>query len=466
MKIIDKVKTLPELPGVYLMKDAAGNIIYVGKASSLKKRVRSYFTKSHKPLKQEILINQIRDIDFIPTASEAEALILEAGLIKEYKPKYNIEIKDDKAYPRLKLTIKEKFPRLLIARRKKDDGARYFGPYTSTKLLKQALKFMRRVFPLRICRVMPKAPCLNYHLKQCQGPCLEEIGEAAYKKIVENLILFLEGRKLELIKRLTQQMAAAASAQNFEEAVRFRDQIASLSLVCAPHRQFKTDDQLEELRQVLKLDKRPVLIEAFDISHIFGRDAVGSMISFKEGLPDKSKYRRFKIKMITGIDDYAMLKEVLKRRYQGSLSKKMKLPGLILIDGGKGHLQISAWQLKKLNINIPVISIAKQFEYVYVPWQSKPLALSSNSKAKHLLMRIRDEAHRFALAYHRLLRKKISLFSALDEIPGIGKKRREILINSIDNIMKLKQLTLKQLQKIKGIDERTAKNIIDYWKRY
>ncbi len=466
MKLIDKVKSLPDSPGVYLMLDKNGAIIYIGKAISLKKRVSTYFGASSKPQRLRLLVNRIADIEFITTSTEAEALILEAALIKENKPKFNIDIKDDKAYPLLRLSTNEKFARLCIVRRRKKDRAQYFGPYTSAKLLRQALNFMRRIFPLRTCNVMPKSVCLNYHLDLCPGPCQGLLSKDEYDQIVSNLLLFLRGKKTDLIKKLSAEMKQAASIHNFERALEIRDQIESLSSVPIPYKRYAVADQVEALQHVLRLKRRPVFIEGYDISNISGFEAVGSMVRFKQGRPYKKDYRRFKIKSVKGIDDYAMLQEVLRRRFTGEISLMLDLPDLILIDGGKGHLKCAAEQLKSLKVDIPIISLAKKFEHIYVQWQNKPIALPLNSKALRLVAAIRDEAHRFALNYHRNLRKKQMLLSELDQIPGIGKKRRQILLKALDNIISLKGINIKQLKKIKGIDERTAKNIIEHWKKY
>ncbi len=466
MKLSDKVKSLPDSPGVYLMLDNDRIIIYIGKAVSLKKRVSSYFGSSAKPRRIRLLISRIADIEFITTSTEAEALILEAALIKENKPKFNIDIKDDKAYPLLRLSTNEKFARLRIVRREKKDGARYFGPYTSAKLLRQALNFMRRIFPLRTCNVIPKFVCLNYHLKLCPGPCQGLVSKDEYDKNVNNLLLFLKGKKTDLIKKLSSEMKDASSIHNFERALELRDTIESLSSVPIPYKRYTVADQVEALEKVLRLKRRPVYIEGYDISNISGFEAVGSMVRFKQGRAYKKDYRRFKIKSVKGIDDYAMMREVLKRRFTGVISAALDRPDLILIDGGKGHLKCAAEQLKSLKINIPIISLAKKFEHIYVQWQNKPLSLPLNSKALRLAAAIRNEAHRFALSYHRNLRKKQILVSELDQIPGIGRKRRQILLKALENIVLLKGINIKQLKKIKGIDERTAKNIIEYWQKY
>lgn len=466
MSLKDKIKSLPDSPGVYLMKDKAGTIIYVGKAISIRKRVSSYFTKSATTTKQKVLVSKIVDIDFVKCLTEAEALILEAALIKENKPKYNVAIKDDKAYPLLRLSVNEKFPRLRIVRRKKNDKAIYFGPYTSGMLLRQALTWIRRLFPLRTCNVLPKSVCLNYHLKQCLGPCEGFVDKQGYKQIVDNLLLFLQGKKSDLIKRLSHDMQQASKKHDFETALEIRNKIESLSIVPIRYKRYKIADQVDELKSVLRLKRKPALIEGYDISNIFGTEAVGSMVSFKNGKTFKQRYRRFKIKTIDQIDDYAMIKEVLNRRFSGKLVESLQMPDLILIDGGKGHLKAATDQMNELDINLPIISLAKKFEHIYVQWQQKPVALALDSKALRLLVSIRNEAHRFAITYHRGLRKKQMLLSELDLIPGIGPKKKKIIQNAVDKINALKVMNVAQLKKIRGIDERTAKNIIEHWQKY
>ncbi|MBU0635053.1 MAG: excinuclease ABC subunit UvrC [Candidatus Omnitrophica bacterium] len=405
MDVPELVKTLPEGPGVYLMKDAEGQVIYVGKGASLKKRVSSYFFRGQHSPKQKIMIGKICNIDWVTTVSEAEALIIEAGLIKEYKPRYNVAIKDDTAYPLLKLTLFERFPRLLVVRRKKCDGSAYFGPYTCAKLLRQALIFLRGVFPLRLCKHMPAGACLYYALKKCKAPCAGKIQEKEYAEIVRNLHLFLEGRKEELIRRLSRKMDRAAEKQDYEQAAKWRDQIVGLGLICQKGWATKPKTALEELKSFLRLKRQPRLIEGYDVSNIQGKNAVGAMVRFRYGHKDRSAYRRFKIRTVEGVDDYAMINEIVKRRFTGSLENQLENPDLILIDGGRGHLRHIIRQLRRIKENIPVVSIAKRFEHIFVWWQKDPVAFSKNSAALRLLLQVRDEAHRFALTYHRILRK-------------------------------------------------------------
>ncbi|RKY37540.1 MAG: excinuclease ABC subunit UvrC [Candidatus Omnitrophota bacterium] len=409
--LLNKIKSLPDAPGVYFMKGSRSEVIYIGKAISLKKRVGSYFVShiSDDP-RRTALVSKIRDIDFITTSSEAEALILEAGLIKQYQPKYNVAIKDDKAYPLLKLTINEKFPRLFIVRKQKDDSALYFGPYTSVRLLRQALGFMRKIFPLRICRLMPKRVCLHYHLSQCVGPCAGKVSAPQYHKIVENLRLFLSGQKKSLLQKLFLQMQESASSLDFETAAKIKEQITALNSVSIEQKIKNTP--VNALNQLLKLERGQLVIEGFDISNIGGQYAVGSMVRFKNSQPEKKAYRRFKIKTVKQSNDYAMMQEVITRRYTKTLCTTLTMPDLILIDGGKGHLHSVSRCLNKLHINIPALSIAKKFEHIYVQNYAQPICLPHTSKVLQILMRVRDEAHRFAVSYHRILRDK-SIFIAI-----------------------------------------------------
>ncbi|MDD5747101.1 MAG: UvrB/UvrC motif-containing protein, partial [Candidatus Omnitrophica bacterium] len=292
------------------------------------------------------------------------------------------------------------------------------------------------------------------------------IDGAGYAEVVRDLLLFLEGKKADLIARLSAEMAAAAAGRDFEKALELRDRIESLSSVPITRKRYRIVDQVEELRSVLRLKQSPARIEGYDISHISGSEPVGSMVCFRQGNPFKKEYRRFKIKTIEGIDDYAMIREVLRRRFSGTLKDRLELPQLILIDGGLGHLQSARQELEAAGVPVPVISIAKRFEHIYVEWQDEPLALARDSRALHLLMRVRDEAHRFALAYHRNLRKKNMLLSELDQIPGIGEKRRQILQRLLQAHPDTRRLTAQQIINSGGIDEKTAKNIIEHWNKY
>ncbi len=408
MDLKEIIKDIPHSPGVYIMKDAAGKVLYIGKADDLKKRVSSYFRPLPKHSERiESLVTQIKDMSYIPTSTSAEALIYENGLIKQLSPKYNVALKDDKSYPLLKLTVNEKFPRLIMTRERKNDGAIYYGPYTSAKLLKEALKILKKLFPFRTCNKMPKKTCLQFDIKQCLGPCVGRVCEERYKDLVTELGLFLEGRRKELLRYLSDKMEELSKKEKFEEALECRNRLEAMSSVKEDRIYYRPMSELEELKNILGLKGKLETIEAFDVSNIMGNEAVGSMIHFYKGRPDKNEYRRFKIKTVSDMDDYSMMREIVRRRYTRRLGEKTALPDLIVIDGGRGHLSVVLNELKKLGLkDVPVIGIAKEFEHIYVKDKKEPLSLPKESKALHLLERLRDEAHRFAHLYHRKLMSK------------------------------------------------------------
>lgn len=403
-KLKDKIAHIPDVSGVYLMQDKAGHIIYIGKANSLPKRLMSYLGRDL-DAKTMALMSHVEDIEFITTPNETLALLLEAGLVHKYKPRYNVSLRDDKSFPYVKIT-REDFPCLYITRKKEDDGSRYFGPYTSAKLLKNALKIIRRTFPFRSCKVLPKKPCIYYRLNLSPAPCIGKISQKEYSKIIDNIILILEGKTSQLIQMLSKEMEVNSKNLDYEEAQKNRDQINALSVLSGSKEGIYSQGELEDLRNFLHLSSLPQRIEAFDISNISGQEATGSMVSFFQGRPDKKNYRRFRIKGEFGINDYGMLSEVVFRRYGRLIKENIALPDLVLIDGGKAHLLTAQRQLRKLNLNIPLISIAKEQENIYI-WNKKdPIKFGSDTPALNLIRRIRDEAHRFAVSYHHILRRK------------------------------------------------------------
>ncbi len=412
MDIKEKLKAIPHLPGVYIMKDASGEAIYIGKARDLSKRVSNYFQASRsKTAKLMSLVEEVRDLDYMITGSEEEALIYEANLVKEKRPRYNADLKDDKSFPLLKITLNEKFPKLIITRKRIEDGSRYFGPYTRARLLRNAVSILKNIFPLRICKKIPHEPCLAYHIGQCLGPCINKIDEKSYDEIIRQLILFLEGKKKILIQELTDRMKGCADKKEFEQAAAIRNRISALLAVSDR----KASDYSSwgnialKLKKILRLPTTPLSIEAFDVSNISGKEATGSMVCFNSGLPDKSNYRRFRIKNVKGIDDYAMIKEIVHRRYKRLKEENKKFPDLIIIDGGKGHLAAAYEELLRLKLNhIPAIGIAKQEEKIYTLGSSEPLDINRDSEILHFIQSIRDEAHRFALKYHHTLRRKFT----------------------------------------------------------
>lgn len=467
MDIKEKIKEFPHSPGVYIMRGEDDAVLYVGKAIDLKKRVSSYFYPNRvNSARIELMIRKVRDVAYIPTASEAEALIYENGLIKELAPKYNIALRDDKSYPMLKLTVNEKFPRLFITRHKKDDGALYYGPYSDAGLLREAVEALRELFPLRGCNIIGKKPCLNYHIKRCLAPCAGAVDEKVYGEMVEEARLFLSGRRTELLKRVAENMARASREERFEDAALLKVRLEALSGMKGKAVSYGPLDEVRELGRITGLPVQPDTIEAFDISNIMGESAVGSMIVFYKGRPRNSLYRKFRIKMVSGIDDYAMIREVVRRRYSRRLEERAGMPDLILIDGGKGHLAAATDELSKLGLSdLPVISIAKEFEHIFVKGRKDPLILPKESKALHLVQRIRDEAHRFAITYYKSLASKKIRSSELDEVYYIGPRRKKALMAYFGSIDRIRSAGIAELLKVKGMNEKAARAIIEYFGR-
>jgi excinuclease ABC subunit C len=422
---MDKAKLIyiPNSPGVYIFKDKSGNPLYIGKARSLKKRVSSYFSRPQS-LKIQIMTSKIVDLDYMVTKSEAQAQLVEAKLIKENLPPYNTAFRDDKSFPLICIS-NEDFPVVWVGRRTnrrlKDSAYYHLGPYTNAGLLRQALKSIRHIFGFRSCFKMPKRPCLYYRLRLCPAPCIGGISVRKYKGIIRNIVLFLEGKHEDLVNKLTDKMQRLAARRKFEEAAGVRNQIQALSSL-SPRQYIGGGDifrESVELKETLGLNIRPQRIEAFDVSNISGSSACASMVSFYEGRPDKGNYRRFRIKGVKGIDDYKMLEEAVGRRYRRLIDERGPLPDLIIIDGGKGQLNIVGRKLKELGLRLSVISIAKpgkkaygfmgdkQGEKIFTLYHRAAIRLKPDSLcALRLIQRIRDEAHRFALAYHHILRRK------------------------------------------------------------
>lgn len=407
MDMKQKISTFPLTSGVYLMKSASGNVIYIGKAVSLKKRVQSYFRKSKTILsKTDFLVKDIRDIDFIETASEAEALLLEASLIKKFQPKYNVELRDDKSYPYIVITD-DPFPRVMIDRpHHKQKGFIYYGPYVNPRLIREAMTIVRKIFHFRTCHPFPDKECLDYHIGLCDAPCIGEITKRDYAKNITKVRWILEGKKDSLYKSLRQEMETLTKSQHFEKAAKVRDQLKAIGALYSGTRDVNYYKEAEVLQRALQLSRLPERIEAFDISNIMGNQAVGSMVSFFNGKPDKNNYRRFRIKDVKGIDDFRMMAEIVRRRYRRLKNEGRIFPDLIVIDGGKGQLSAAVSQLNELDVQIPVVALAKRQEEIFLPNKRSAVVLSKQSLGLQLLQRIRDEAHRFAVAYQRSLRTK------------------------------------------------------------
>ncbi len=453
------------------MKDAKREILYIGKAKSLRKRVRSYF-KVPQPLpKIAILMAKVRSIDHIDTPTEVDALLLEAHLVRKHQPRYNQALKDDKGFPLLKIT-REKFPRLSITRQKSEKGADYYGPYTDAKLLRQAVNLIQALFPIRKCQALPKTACLYHHIGQCIAPCIKPEVKPEYDRLIGEVKRFLGGGKKSFAQYLKDRMVRASRELRFEDAQFFKEQIDALSKLRKKRFFPKNPGQgislsaMIELKERLKLSRVPERIVCFDVSNVHGDHAVASKVSFYRELPDKLGYRRYKIKSVAGVNDYAMIEEALTRMLCAvKEGREDFLPDLIMIDGGRGHLNTAARVLTREGMGqIELISIAKQFEWVYSPKFRSPLVMASDSPALYLLKKIRDEAHRFAIMYHRKLKERGLSKSVLDQIPGIGEKRKRILLRNFDSINILKLTTRAELAGIPGIDIKTAENVVQFFK--
>ena len=572
---------LPNKPGVYIMRDDTDTIIYIGKAKNLVKRVKSYFREKLDRPKTQILMSHFDSLEYIVTNSEKEALILEATLIKKHRPRYNVQLKDDKRYPYVKITS-ESFPRLVITRNVTKDGI-YFGPFTDVGSVKQTVKFLKSLFKIRTCRNMD-GPCLNAQIDLCYAPCDGKISEKEYSEIINKIDLFFQGKYSTIVKNLKEEMAEAAKNEEYEKAAVIRDQIASIEeimekqfvdlvdddldqdvIAIAPsknevvviimpirngkivgrddflmsgsqydsssevlfafiqqyygynrhipkqilldedidekelledwlsdlrgnkvhikvpqkgvklrlvkmarknaeiiqNQKKKMENALIELKKYLKLENLPRVIEGYDISNISGKFAVGSKVSFKDGKPNKKMYKHFKMET-PGPNDFAMMEELLTRRLK--MVDRDPEPDLIVIDGGKGQLGMACGVLDKLDLaHIPIIGLAKEFEEIYVPNTKRPIIIPKNNKALHLLQQVRDESHRFAITYHRKLRSKNIQASSLDDIAGVGKKRKVALLKEFGTLENIKNASIDDLAKIKGMNQKTAENVYNFY---
>jgi excinuclease ABC subunit C len=474
-----KLSAVPHKPGVYLHKDRFGTVIYVGKALDLRKRVSQYFQSSRRmgwDLKFNALVEAICDFDFHAVRSEPEALLLESKLIKEFKPRYNISFRDDKRFLMLKVNLNDPIPNFTFARFKKDDGARYFGPFVNATAARNVVTLAQRQFNLRGCRVFTPGEndykhCLYAHLKYCTAPCVGNVSRGQYLEQVRAACNFLEGRCREMQEQLEDEMKKAAKNQDFEKAASLRDLVSDLKTTWKKTEKFaripyslpgniQPQNDLAGLANVLGLSAPPLRIEGFDISNISGTFAVASLVSFKNGRPDRANYRRFKIKTVEGQDDFAGMAEVVKRRYSRLQRESKPMPDLILIDGGKGQLGMACSELKKLGLEkIPVIGLAKEFEEIYLPEKSLPLRLGLNHPAVKLLQRVRDECHRVANSYNAQLRLKRISESLLDEFPGIGGRRKAALLKKFGSVQRLRTATLEQISKVPGFGGKAAEEL-------
>ena len=615
MSLEEKLKMLPAKPGVYLYRNQGGEVIYVGKAVSLKHRVRSYFLPGAKHLpRTSKMLEKMVDFDYIVTDSEVEALILEQNLIKEHRPRYNVQLKDDKSYPYLKVTINENYPRVFITRRRLKDGARYFGPYAKVGAVNQTLALLMKIFPFRSCKkpepAVRERPCLNHHIKRCLGPCCGLTNQEEYRAMIGEVCLFLEGRQEILSNHLQSRMEEAAEKLDFEQAARLRDQLqyvrevserqkvisdglgdqdvialasiadeacimvffvrdgkfvgrdffimkgseglekpvvlqafikqfysevefipkelllseeieeeksiieewlsgrkgvkvslktprrgekrqlvemaasnALLALEQAQNERGAVRDRLtaalSELTAVLQLERPPYRLECFDISNTQGTGSVASMVVFEDGKPAREQYRRFKIRTVAGPDDYASMQEVLRRRFNRAVAEKellntgqmsareakfSRLPDLLVVDGGKGQLTAARLVMKELGFaHIPTFGLAKEEELLFREGLERPIALPRDSQGLYLLQRLRDEAHRFAITYHRQVRGHAGLRSLLDEIEGVGEVRRGALLKAFGSAKGIAKATLEELTALKGMNKTVAQKVYDYF---
>jgi excinuclease ABC subunit C len=606
-----KLDTLPAKPGCYLMKDAEGNVIYVGKAVNLRARVRSYFqAAAGLSPKTTRLVAHIADLEWIVTPSELEALILENNLIKRHRPRYNVRLRDDKTYPYIKIHWQDAYPKVTITRRMEQDGARYYGPFTSSWAVQQTLDVLRRIFPYLTCdreiTGRDERPCLYYHIRRCAGPCIGAVSQEEYREIIAGLANFLEGQTEAVMKELEAKMMAAAEAWQFERAARYRDQIrAAQSLVerqavvspalsnqdviafaradgdtCvqiffvrygkligresfvlegtegeenqeimasflkqfyddaayvppeiilpydvdeariieswlgskrgatvvlrvpqggsaqdllkmaeenavetlnALRSQWQADinrqlQALSELQEALGLSRPPARIECFDISNTQGAEPVASMVVFVQGVPRKGDYRRFQVKTVQGPDDYASMREILRRRFRRAVEEHPEagkpgqrdkgqtwklLPDLLMVDGGKGQLGVAVEVLQEYDLldAVPVVALAKEREELFLPGKPEPILLPRAGQALYLVQRIRDEAHRFALTYHRSRRARAAMASVLEEIPGIGPARRRALLRRFGSVEAIREASVEELAQVPGMTRAAAERL-------
>jgi excinuclease ABC subunit C len=423
----EKVKQFPGAPGVYLMKDAQGRVIYVGKAKNLRNRAGHYFTKAAaEDYRTRDLVPLIADVDYVPAETEVDALLMEARLIKDVQPRFNVDLKDDKSFPYLQIRVREDFPRVEFTRQPRRRGVKLYGPFTSAKSLRAAIQVLQRIFKFRTCALDIGAederwrwfrPCILHSIRQCTAPCNFRVTKEEYRKQIRGLRLVLEGKKKRLLGELEQEMKEASEQLLFEKAARIRDEIAALGKLSlrgdvdrdVQPEVFQIDPKkgLVGLRKVLGLRETPRTIEGMDIAHLGGDETVASLVRFIDGLPFKPGYRRYRIRSVEGVDDFASMREVVTRRFRRLSQDDDVFPDILLIDGGKGQLNAALDAFRVLGVEPPcVISLAKQEEEIYRPGEAEPLRLSKHAAALRLLQYVRDEAHRFAQHYHHILRRK------------------------------------------------------------
>src|SRR5436189_50588 len=502
-----RVHEVPHKPGVYLMRDRFNRVIYVGKARDLRKRVSSYFLPSkvaQTDLKTRAMLDAVWDFETHTVRSEAESLLLEGKLIKEYRPRYNISFRDDKRFLLVKIDMSEEWPRFRLARFKKDDGSRYFGPYAHSGALRQTLNFMRKKFGvLTFGRGSPTERELKSSTYQVPMR-LSEIRAEQYRERVVQACEFLEGHSREMIVALEEEMRKAAGKMDFEKAAELRNMVEDLRSTTKPTRRFTRGSlpsaidpmaDVQSLGDALQLPQPPNVMECFDISNISTTHIVASMVCFRNGVPDKDNYRRYRVRTVEGQDDFASMAEVVRRRYSRVLLEArdanpdaaefsqenptealdraaakfvaVRLPDLIIVDGGKGQLSSACRELQRLGLHdLPIIGLAKEYEEIYRPGRALPLVLPPDSGALRLLQRIRDEAHRFANTYHQLLMKKRIGESILDDCPGVSQNRKNLLLRRFGSVNRLRKATVKQIAATEGIGPKLAEDVHRFLQRH
>jgi len=478
--VMPKVRDLPHKPGVYLFKDRFNRVIYVGKARDLHKRVSQYFHPSRQQRsdrKTQALLESIWDLEAHTVKSEPESLLLEGKLIKEYRPRYNVSFRDDKNFLLVKVNLNDPFPRFLLTRLKKDDGARYFGPFPHSSSLRKTLNLLRKKFHIRTCR--PEIPgevdfrhCLQHIIKNCSAPCVNKITRAGYLAQVKQACDFLDGASGEMLAEFKAEMEKAAARLDFERAAEIRNLLDDLRKTTRPTKRFarqfvttvRPNEDAVTLQEALGLPEPLRIIECFDISNISTTYKVASMVCFRDGKPDNANYRRYRIKTVEGQDDFASMAEVVRRRYSRVLNEGIRKPSLIVVDGGKGQLSSACRELKTLGLDdLPIIGLAKEREEIFRPGQSAPLVIDHSSGAIRLLQRIRDEAHRFANGYHQILMKRRVSESILDDCPGVSENRKKLLLRHFGSMEKLRHATAEQISSIEGIGPKLAETLVDFF---
>ena len=470
---------VPASPGVYVFRNAAGEVIYVGKARSLRKRLATYFQPSRKRRadpKLRALIHSIDSYEVHEVSNESEALLLESRLIKQYHPRYNVDLRDDKRFLHICADLSEPFPRLKLVRIRADDKRIYFGPYPHARVLRATIHFLCRRYGLRSCTVRTPVPetrkhCLEHVIRDCCCPCVGQVSAAEYRERLEAAFAVLRGENRGVLEELRDKMLAAAERMQFEEAARLRDMIENLKVIGVRTRNFRRAtlenrgraggpgrEAVEALREALGMAAPPETIECFDMSNIGGKFAVGSMVCFRGGRPASADYRRYRIRSPEAADDTAMMAEVLRRRYKRVLEEGKLLPDLIVVDGGKGQLNTAVAALREVGAPpLPLLGLAKKREEIYLPGRSEPVTLPRHHAGLRLLQAIRDEAHRFALAYHRSLRRRRIANSILADIPGIGEERQKQLLKAFGSVRNMLRATPEEIAAaVPGIGRRTA----------